>query len=352
MDESASTTIHDTTAPSDDRTSPHPTGTLVSGQVPVTTYVHKPCTRQSVLDVVAVISNPARFSRRYQLFMEFCARMRATPRVRLFTVELQQRARPFATNADLKLRTKHEIWHKENLINVAVTHLPPDWQYVAWIDADLEFQNPRWVDDTLEELQTYSVLQLFSHAIDLGPNGETLQVHTGFAYQYMLGKTWRPAGYGVFWHPGYAWACRKSAYNAMGGLIDFAILGSADYHMALAFIGLVDYSLNHKIHPNYKKLVKIFEQRCEKHIRRNLGAICGTILHHWHGDKKNRQYQSRWEILVSTAFDPLVDIKKDCSALWQLEPEKIALRDKIRRYFRRRNEDSIDINQNYAFTKT
>ena len=40
-------------------------------------------------------------------------------------------------------------------------------------------------------------------------------------------------------------------------LLDFAILGSADNHMALAFIGSVDLSLNKKLHANYKLLCKL-----------------------------------------------------------------------------------------------
>lgn len=314
-------------------------------------YREKSRTVDAYLDVVAVISNPAQYSRRYQLFEEFCARMKKTPTVRLLSVELQQRARPFETSADIKLRTKHEIWHKENLINIGVSHLPKDWEYVAWVDTDLIFQNENWARDTIEQLQSYGIVQLFTHAIDLGPKGETLQVHTGFGYQYDRGDAWVRPGYGKFWHPGYAWACRKSIYNQLGGLMDFPILGSADHHMALCFIGQSSCSLNHKLHRNYIELVKIFEERCERHLQRNIGYVEGTILHCFHGSKSGRQYKTRWNILVDNKFDPLRDIKKDNNNLWQLETNKFKLRDDIRHYFRKRNEDSIDLLEDYQFTK-
>ena len=122
--------------------------------------------------------------------------------VKLITIELQQGCRDFVTNSTIKLRTDDEIWYKENLINIAATHLPNDWEYMAWIDADIEFQNKKWVSETIELLQTYKVLQLFSHAIDLGPKEETLQVHVGFAYQYCNGEIWTlPNKYNKFWHP-------------------------------------------------------------------------------------------------------------------------------------------------------
>jgi hypothetical protein len=85
---------------------------------------HKKTTSSSILYVIAVISNPARFARRYELFIEFCERMKDEKYVTLITVELQQGCRDFVTNSTIKLRTEHEIWYKENLINIAVTHLP------------------------------------------------------------------------------------------------------------------------------------------------------------------------------------------------------------------------------------
>lgn len=296
----------------------------------------------NLLYVVAVVSNPARYQRRYELFRQFCQRMECIPNVRLVTVELQQRHRPFVTDATIQLRTVHELWFKENLINVGVQYLPDDWEYVAWIDADIHFINDNWVNETLHQLQTYDVVQLFSHAIDLGPRGETIKIHQGFMYLYNRGVEYKNPKYGTHWHPGYAWACKKSAFNKMGGLIDWAILGSADNHMALALIGKVDESLNHCLHPHYIQMAKTFQERCERHIQRNVGHVDGTILHYWHGAKKNRFYKDRWKILVNNQYDPMRDIKRDDNGLYQLENYNIKLRDDLRHYFRSRNEDSID----------
>jgi hypothetical protein len=317
-------------------------------------YDHKKDTRGALLDVVAVVSNPARFNRRYELFQQFCKRMENTPNVRLLTVELQQRARPFVTDSTIKLRTEHELWHKENLINIGIEKLPSDWEYVAWIDSDIEFLNPNWAQEALEELQTFSIIQLFGQAIDLGPTKQTLQVHTSFMclyYNDVPMNNYSKLKEYKNGHTGYAWACRKSAFNSMGRLMDFPILGSADAHMAMCFIGQGEKTLNPKLHPNYKQMVRIFQERCEKHIKRNVGYLQGTVLHYFHGSKCCRQYNSRWEILLENQFDPLEDIKKDSNDLWQLESYKFKLRDDIRKYFRQRNEDSIDLLEDYTYTK-
>ena len=317
-----------------------------------TVHSIKSLTHCAILYVIAVVSNPARFERRYQLFNEFCERMEKEPRVELITVELQQSSRPFVTESKIKIRTDHELWYKENLINIGVNHLPKDWEYMAWVDTDLEFQNKDWVRETIEQLQTYKVVQLFSHCIDMGIKGETLQVHTGIMYAHVNGEKYvTPSKYSAYFHVGYAWAIRRDAYDAIGGLIDFAILGSADNHTALALLGLVDESLNKKLHPNYIKLCKIFQERCAKNIKQNVGYVHGTIMHYFHGNKADRKYQDRWKILVDNQFDPLVDIYKDSNGLWQLDDTKIKLRDSIRRYFRERNEDCNVMPMDYKYCK-
>jgi len=309
-------------------------------------------TDKSTLYVIAVVSNPARFERRYKLFMEFCERMKNEKQVKLISIELQQGSRPFATDSLIRLRTNHELWFKENLINIAVRHLSQDWEYMAWIDTDLEFQNKNWVRETIEQLQTYKIVQLFSHCIDLGVKDETLQVHTGIFYAYCNGEKYvTPKKYGNYFHVGYAYAITKEAYDSIGGLLEFAILGSADNHMCLALLGIVDESLNKNLHPNYKLLCKIFQERCEKNIKRNVGYVHGTILHHYHGNKADRKYQDRWNILVNNQFDPLVDIYKDSYGLWQLDDGKIKLRDDIIRYFRERNEDCNVMPMDYKYCK-
>jgi hypothetical protein len=130
------------------------------------------------LDVIAVISNPVRYRSRYDLYRAFEAYVSHSG-ARLTTVELAYGQRPFeVTDPDnprhVQLRTGHELWHKENLINLGIQRLPRNWEYVAWVDADVRFANPQWVQETLQELQHYQVVQLFSHAQDLGPRHEPL----------------------------------------------------------------------------------------------------------------------------------------------------------------------------------
>src|SRR6202034_980642 len=81
-----------------------------------------------------------------------------------------------------------EIWHKENLINYAINHLSktvPDWRYVAWVDADFKFE-PDAFEKTIQALQHYDVVQMWTHLINLSPTGGIINNQVGISYMYGL----------------------------------------------------------------------------------------------------------------------------------------------------------------------
>jgi len=297
------------------------------------------------LHVLTVISNPVRFQSRYQLFREFEERMRQQG-VRLHVAEAAFGAREhMITRADhpdhLQLRTRHELWHKENMLNLLLARLPADWEYCAWIDADVAFARPDWAHETLQQLQHHSVVQMFSQAHDLGPDYEAFDRRRSFASSYLAGAS-ASKSYGD-WHPGYAWAWRRDALDAVGGFIDWAPLGSADYHMAHALVGNLQRSMQAKFPGAYAESLRAWERRAAV-LRKNVGVVQGTLYHFWHGKKKDRQYVSRESVIVNNQFDPAKHLIRDTQGLYQLAPDvPIDLRDGIRRYFRARNEDSNEL---------
>lgn len=314
------------------------------------------------LYVVTCVSNPLRTKSRYDLYKKFAQKVEDAGAI-LYTVEMAFGDRPHVlTDArnprHLQLRSYFELWHKENMLNLLIQKLPEDWEYVAWIDADVAFLRDDWVNETIEQLQHYMVLQMFSYAQDLSLRHEPMQMHTGFMHDWYHGKVTFNAsgngskkngkkpgynGYGGYGfdegHPGYAWAARREALDALGGLIDFAILGSADRHMACALIGEADKSYHPDVHPKYKEQVLEWQDRAERYIKHDVGYMAGTIAHGYHGKKSNRGYNSRWKILVKHQYDPTVDAYRDSKGLIQLWTEDTQMRDDLRKYFRSRHED-------------
>lgn len=310
------------------------------------------CSEQ--LHVLAVISNPMRFESRVRLYKEFEYRM-LQHGVTLWTCEVAYGDRPFeATSPDnpqhLQLRTFHELWHKENMANLLLERLPQNWEYCALIDADVTFANPKWVTETIHMLQHHHVVQMWQDAIDLSPTGSVLERFESYMYRHvnrLPTNTKKTDAYNGFGHPGYAWAYRREAIEAMGSgmggpFLDTAILGAADHHMCLALVGLAKNSLPNGINKAYRDEVYGWQERV-KTLRQDVGYVNGTILHHWHGKKKQRKYRERWEILIENDYVPSLDLRRDWQGLYQLSDRSIKLRDDIRTYFRQRNEDSIDV---------
>lgn len=313
-----------------------------------------PRTTNQTLHVVAVVSNPVGYGSRYRLAEQFYQHMKGF-NVHLTTVELAFGQREFVVTPGqhaVQYRTNSELWHKENMVNLGIQHLPSDWQYVAWLDADIGFTNPHWVNQTINALQHYQVVQVFQDVVDLGPNGEHLQTYRSLgglkAAGAVIKPTWKtgPQYYGTYGHPGFAWAARREAIDNLGGLMDFSLAGSADHHMALAFLGMAKDSLPGNVTRGYAAKVMAFQDRAERYIRRNIGGVPGTIVHYWHGKKADRGYERRWGIILDNKYDPDTDIKRDSQGVLALhdhgDARSIKLRDDLRNYFRSRNEDSID----------
>jgi hypothetical protein len=294
------------------------------------------------LHVITVYSNPVRYRSRTRLHLAN-QQIQAAAGVTSWVVEATFGDRaPEVTDRDnprhITLRCDHEVWLKEAMINAAVERLPKDARYLMWMDGDIEFLRPDWAAETIQALQHYRVVQPFSHCVDLGPDHEVIESHFGFAYEYERGT--RPGQANArFMLPGYAFAWRRKAWDDVGGMIDRAICGAADHHMALGLIGQAELSLPGGVHPNYRRMVMDWQARAEWKVQRDIGHVPGTILHHFHGWKADRRYQSRWAIVVDNQYDPEADLVKDSQGMLCLNPDRTKLRDDLRTYMRVRMED-------------
>ncbi len=325
------------------------------------------------LYVVTAMFNPLRFRSRYEHYRTF-EKMCQDAGAVLYTVECAFGDRPFEVTEpddpyDIQLRTWSEIWHKERLLNIGVARIHdkhPNWGKVAWIDADVTFARPDWVQETLHQLEHYMWVQMFSHAQDLDPQWQPLLhaydvtqtfsfagSYQGYMYSYVNeipvevpngyyypGWPKKPLSY---WHPGFSHACRREAFDVLGGLFDLSIAGNSDHLMCAALIGKVEQALPKGMKGPFKDALMEWQKRAEKYIQHDLGYVPGLLLHNWHGRKKDRAYVDRWKLLIDEKFDPNKDLKNDPQGLLQLTDQNWKLRDKMRLYLRARNEDSIDV---------
>lgn len=296
--------------------------------------------------VITTYFNPVRYKSRKKNHLKWLRYWKRSG-IEPWVVEVALGSRKFeVTDKDnprhLQLRSLNEIWHKETSLNLLVQRLPRDWQYVITSDNDVVSlqKGKKWITDIVHAHQSYEIVQCFQSALDMGPHGQTLHKHDGFIYSHLSEKVFTRV-YGG-WHPGYIWSYSKKAWNAMGGLPDFAILGAGDDHAAKSLIGRGKDSVPTGLHPDYKRLVLDWEAQAHE-IKIDVGYVPHTIKHWFGGPKVARKYWSRWDVLKKYQFSPITDLKRDWQGLWQLNDRAIGLRDDIRKYFRSRREDSCDI---------
>lgn len=297
------------------------------------------------LNVIIVISNPCLYATRYILWKEFVKRFEEEEyNVRLFAVELAYKGQKFIVTDKnnpnhLQLYTDIPIWHKENMINIAVKKLlPSSWKAFAWIDADVEFDSASWATDTLKVLNgCKDIVQLFSHCIDMDKQQNTMNVFSSFGYNFAKEKKYSLKGVD-YWHPGFAWAMTRRAYERLGGLYQDGVLGSGDSIMALAFIGYAKKMNRGDYDEDYNESMIKYESKC-KGLR--LGYVPGVIRHYYHGSKANRKYTERWQLLIKHSYSPKrylkVDVNNGLLVPTEEMPEEF-IKD-IYNYFYERKED-------------
>lgn len=290
------------------------------------------------LHVILVISNPCLYAKRYILFKEFVKRIEEEEsNVILYIVELCYGTQKFLMTSNnkrhLQLRTDTPIWHKESMINAGIKLLPKNYKAFAWIDADIEFDSSSWALDTLKILNgSKDVIQLFSQCVDMDADQSTLRIFHGFGYSFSKQKKYTLKG-NDFWHPGFAWAMTRKAYERIG-IYDKGILGSGDNIMATSFIHKVEHFLNPQYSDDYNQSMLDYQARA-KGLR--LGYTPGIIRHHYHGSKKNRNYTERWKILIDHDYSPLQHITYENGLIVANMNKDFS--DDILKYFQERKED-------------
>ncbi|MBF0489369.1 MAG: glycosyltransferase [Candidatus Omnitrophica bacterium] len=255
--------------------------------------------------------------------------------LKLLTVELAFGKKPFELkneDADilLQLRTGKEniFWQRESLVNQGLKRLPKECDKIAWLDADIIFQNENWVKEACRLLEDYYVVQLYSLAINM-PKGKDInemnidslefgksnnQKRYGFAY----GQTLKPPVYG---HPSYAWAARRSVFEKEG-FSDFNIDGANDIVIKDAFYAPGADGVYKLFPPKLYSAQMSWEKKIHEIVRGSVYYVEGQLFHLWHGEFKNRRYNDRLLILKRNDFDPFQDIKKDEHGLWTWASDK------------------------------
>lgn len=259
--------------------------------------------------------------------------------VPLFTAELAFDETPFTLPRHPnrhRFRTRHVLWHKERLLNLLLKRLPPEFDRIAWVDADILFQNPNWPEAAIRALDHVPVVQLFEEVVLLDREGVPAKTAEGLVHS--LHSRQHGALDFSHGHPGFAWAARRGLLEAHG-LFDASICGGGDSLMACAMFGSWQYPMLSHYTSALRRRFAEWGRPFWESVQGRVAAVPGTIHHLWHGERTNRKYVERLGWLRDARFDPALHLQMDEQGLWSWTAGAGVLREQLRRYFFDRMED-------------
>ena len=242
----------------------------------------------------------------------------------------------------LKFKFKNIFWIKENLINLAIDNLPEDWQFAVWMDRDVIFTSKTWVDESIEKLKTSDIIQPWKELeeiLELSSRNIVQTMGVKDSYLFRIQQEEDPA-LRLQGHPGMAWGINKNFYNKIKKIPDWFIVGGADMILACACLN------DGKTMPTNATCSIAMAKKTSEYYQffKNVKSdyVNCKIYHLCHGNRLNRKYRERVEILAENNFDPnndifyneekIIEFSKD----WNDRASK-----EIKDYFISRQEDLI-----------
>jgi hypothetical protein len=235
-------------------------------------------------------------------------------------------------------RDSQLLWQKERLLNIAEESVPAEFDAIAWVDADVLLRNDDWPAQTLDMLSRCHVGQVWSHSEELkGDNAYAIRPSCCYAYSagaddfFDLGR----------YHPGFAWAMRRSTWTALGGLMVTNVVGNGDTHMCRGWFNQGLWT-DRLVSQDWMASNDTWRDKAHATTQSRVGCVSGTVTHLWHGDRTNRKYVDRLSYLGNSEYDPNTDLElKNGLLSWTkfariTKPEMIR---KVARYFEERQTD-------------
>lgn len=259
------------------------------------------------------------------------------------------------TNNIISIETKSIFWKKEQLLNIGIKNLlKQNYKYIAWVDADIIFRNKDWWKSVIIATEFYGVIQIFSHSYkenvttDAFANSSAYElcgVDKTLDLKNILQRKTEP-GYGHCYH---------RSFLEKNLLYDLSIIGTGDL---LNLIGFYYSENTHDIIMNdrfFRGMSTEFKNSyikwCNqnKKLKHGVGYANVEITTMYHGNKKDRRYVTRENILRDNNYNPYTDLNKR-NQIYEIQNQTIR-RDIINHFYNRNEDNNISFSDDIIIDK-
>jgi hypothetical protein len=248
--------------------------------------------------------------------------------------------RPQLPKADLVVHSSSYMFYKEQLLNLLEPKVPEQYTKLVFLDGDILFDAPDWLNQISVKLNHVDILQPFQEACWLTPDNTRIRnKKLSYAHAIVNGLTGQ-AGETHLYHPGFAWAMRRDIFRRLGGFYARSIVGNGDMMFTFNFFTdsipasfKRDHSVSDVITDGWLSYHAQFVR-----VGPSLGVLGIKALHLFHGLTENRQYRTRYRDVgehLKGTWDEIVTMNPD--GLTEFRDPRAS--EAVLRYFKGRNED-------------
>jgi len=251
---------------------------------------------------------------------------------------------PQIPDATLVVQSNSYMFYKELLLNKLEPLVPEKYTKLAFIDADVIFDSPDWIDQISRSLSKNDIIQPFSEACWLTPDNTRVRSNK-LSYGFAMARK-RPINMSTFYHyhPGFAWAFKRDVFRKLGGFYDKSIIGGGDIALVLSMfpteVSNSDF-IRANAHGRFGEFVidswREYYTNFKK-VNPRIGCLPIKLFHLFHGVTRDRNYTERYRAIsrvLTGTWDQEIHVNKD--GLYEFNNPII--NDVLYKYFKDRNED-------------
>lgn len=294
----------------------------------------------SKLWAVTAYFNPCGYQNRYQNYRVFRERLDIPLAVAELSFNGEFELQDDDAEIVLRIDEGDFLWQRERLVNLALAAVPADCTKVAWVDADIVFDDPDWVHRTDSLLDEFLMVQPFHETVWLdaqqvpGQREPLVDDHIGRSTAFHLVTERQFAG-----DPGFCWAFQRPLL-AEHGWYDGCVVGGADRLLVCAALGWFDQAIEWlAMGPQWAAHYRRWAEPFFETVQSRITYTDGRLFTLWHGSFADRAYRDRHKQVAKLDYDPETDLRLSEQGCWLWNSAKPDLHDYVRSYFESRRED-------------
>lgn len=285
------------------------------------------------LIIIIPLFNIMKSVRIYQNFL-YIIQLFENSNISYSVIELAYFDEPFFTQEKenyFHLRIDSILFHKENLLKIAINKLSSRYNKFCIMDGDIIFDDLNFYDNISILLDTYDIIQPFKKANWLSINMKDIIHTTGSSCYTSINET------DDFPHQGFVWALTLDTFKKIEHFFDLIPIGSNDTLLSAIICNIPLHLTSIR-----KTLTIMCLNNLVEPLKLNYYYLDCTIFHLFHGPLRKRKYLERFDEFRKFINPEEEYVQRNENGLYEWTDDyKDILNNFMIEYFKSREDDDV-----------